>query len=345
MSIEFDGIQMVLPKLEKVKSCGEKWNFKCPICGDGQSGYKTRAWFLKDKTYFFHCFNCDITSSINNFLKNYFPEIYSNYIFEKFKENSENLYIKEKKFDENHKEIFEINKIINPFLKDVNDYPIALKYLEYRNIRSSNDIYICENFKNFKNIEKYKNSNFIKEPRLIIPCYNNKGLISGIVSRALSKRSEKRYINLKFDNNIPLIFGLYDSNGNFKIDLNKKIYVCEGSFDAMSIENGVAVNCSDLLVFDNSIGSNLLKFIDTIYCCDNDRRNIEIINQLNKLIENNKKVFIWPENVHEKDLNKFICVNPDININEFINNNTYQGLQALLMFNQWKKRNEYKRRI
>lgn len=113
----------------------------------------------------------------------------------------------------------------------------------------------------------------------------------------------------------------------------------------MSIENGVAVNCSDLLVFDNSIGSNLLKFIDTVYCCDNDRRNIEIINQLNKLIENNKKVFIWPENVHEKDLNKFICVNPDININEFINNNTYQGLQALLMFNQWKKRNEYKRRI
>ena len=41
----------------KVK-VGDKWNFRCPICGDSKkSSTKKRAWWY-NSTASFYCFNC-----------------------------------------------------------------------------------------------------------------------------------------------------------------------------------------------------------------------------------------------------------------------------------------------
>lgn len=343
MNFEIEIINKLLPCLEQVKQYQDKWNFRCPICGDGKTMYKTRAWFIRDKNWFFHCFNCGKTMSLMKFAEHVNPEIYRDYVFNKFKTGSNTGYIVYNEFKDNRhndKELIKINELVHKHLYKAWDFDIAKTYLEHRKItqQSSNGIYIIKDFSILNKIEKYQNSNFAKEPRLVICCYNNRGLINGIVSRAISKHSRKRYINLKFDNDY-ILYGLRNDEGDYEIDLNKRIYVFEGSFDALTINgNGVAVNCSDLLVFDKVIGEKMLGFIDTVYCSDNDRRNIEIIAQMQKMIEYGKKVMIWPEHVDEKDINSWTINNPDKDIKSFIDNNTYQGLEAMLMLKQWKKR-------
>jgi hypothetical protein len=334
MNCDYEIIQKLTPYLEKVQYKGNGINFRCPVCGDGKTAYKTRAWLVQDKSYYFHCFNCETTLSLSNLLKNYFPEIYNEFIFLSYKQKNKYEDVINKSDDVN---LIETNKILNKYLipssksKNVSDYICSRHALKFQE-----NIFIVKDFKCLTEIPKYKNSKFVSEPRLVVPCYNNYGLINAIISRALLKNSKKRYLNLKFDNN-HYLFNVFDSNGNYVLDLNKTIYICEGAFDAMTVENGCAVNCSNLLVFDKSIGDKLIKFLNCVYVLDNDRRNPEIIKSLKVLIDKNKKVMIWPVDCDSKDLNQLKTDCNDININNFINNNSYQGLQAKLMFNKWKK--------
>ena len=83
---EVEYITKVSPFLERFRETSKgKYNFRCPICGDGGTSYKSRAWFLERDSYYFHCFNCSTQSSFRNFLKLLFPEIYREYVFDKMK--------------------------------------------------------------------------------------------------------------------------------------------------------------------------------------------------------------------------------------------------------------------
>jgi len=44
---------------------------------------------------------------------------------------------------------------------------------------------------------------------------------------------------------------------------------------------------------------------------------------------------MWPENIKEKDINEMIM--SGINVQDIINENTYQGLELHLKFSKWKK--------
>jgi hypothetical protein len=56
---------------------------------------------------------------------------------------------------------------------------------------------------------------------------------------------------------------------------------------------------------------------------------------MNELISSNKKVCIFPKSLKEKDINDMVLAK--MNPVDIIDNNTYSGLQARLIFNQWKK--------
>ena len=71
---------------------------------------------------------------------------------------------------------------------------------------------------------------------------------------------------------------------------------------------------------------------------DNEKRNKEIVNSLQKFITNGYSVCIWPEGVNGKDINDMILNGMSTDeIISVIDTNTYSGLQADFILSQWRK--------
>jgi DNA primase len=334
---EVEYINKISPFLERFRETSKgKYNFKCPICGDGRTGFKSRAWFLERDTYYFHCFNCSEQSSFPNFLKSLFPDIYKEYVFDKLRTKERDLEVSSI-FIEKPDIDYSIHNYVKSLFKPYTESEAAIQYLNGRNLPSDayNSIYIIENFKDLNRVEKYKDSNFLKETRIVIPIYNKNGVINGIISRAISEDSVKRYIILKFYDDYD-IFGLYDEKGNYKINLNKTIYVVEGAFDSMFIDNAVSVNTSDLMMFSKSLNKRLIDKLNVVYVPDNDTRNKEIVKIYKKIIEAGKNIVILPEYIKGKDINEII-LNNDVDIMQLLKDNTFKGVEATIKMNMWKK--------
>jgi hypothetical protein len=74
---------------------------------------------------------------------------------------------------------------------------------------------------------------------------------------------------------------------------------------------------------------------NAVYVVDNQPYNKEVVDTIEYLIENGKKVCIFPENIKEKDINDMVLAN--LKPNDIIDEHTYSGLEARLVFNNWKK--------
>jgi hypothetical protein len=71
---------------------------------------------------------------------------------------------------------------------------------------------------------------------------------------------------------------------------------------------------------------------------DNQNRNKEIVKLIGKFIDEDFMVVLWPEHVKEKDINDMILAGYSRDkILEIINSNTFQGLEAKIRFNNWRK--------
>ena len=68
---------------------------------------------------------------------------------------------------------------------------------------------------------------------------------------------------------------------------------------------------------------------------DNEPRNREIVERIDKTISRGDQVIIWPKQIVEKDINDMALAGHDIM--SLIQSNTYSGLKAKVKFNTWKK--------
>ena len=136
-----------------------------------------------------------------------------------------------------------------------------------------------------------------------------------------------KYVTIKLNDKKEKIYGLD------RMDHNKRIYVTEGPIDSMFIPNAIAVAGAG---FDT-------KFIDAIkdsatLIMDNEPRSKEITKFIEKLIDNNYTVCLWPDTIQEKDINEMVLAGKSIDsIMDTINTNTFQGIEAKLQFTQWRK--------
>ena len=73
------------------------------------------------------------------------------------------------------------------------------------------------------------------------------------------------------------------------------------------------------------------------FILDNEPRNKQICNYIEKLIEMDRDVCIWPDNISEKDINDMAYRLSTKKIQKIIDENTYNGLEAKLRFNEWRK--------
>ena len=74
---------------------------------------------------------------------------------------------------------------------------------------------------------------------------------------------------------------------------------------------------------------------DYIWVYDNEPRNREIVNRIESTIARGDKVVIWPSGIDDKDINDMF--NSGLDPQSMIESNVYQGLEAKLKLNNWKK--------
>ena len=315
-------IGLVSSRLQKFKRVKPNlFNFRCPICGDSQKHKnKARGYFYQVKTNTnFKCHNCGASSSFNNFLKQIDATLHKQYTMEKFKEGfagGRNFVVDEPKL-EFKKPVFR-KKLDLPKATEV---PIAKEYLEKRKLDPSK-FYFAHKFKEWANTQKQTFDTIGRdESRIIIPLHDTEKNLIGFQGRSLGPNSVK-YITVMINEDAPKIYGLD------KVDNEKPIYIIEGPFDATLVQNSVAMCGSDLDI--RSFG-----WSDCIYVYDNEPRNREIVNRIDKTINGGYKVVIWPTSIVEKDINDMVLGGH--NIMSVLESNTYSGLQAKVKFNNWKK--------
>jgi len=315
-------VNLVSSRLQKFKRVkANLYNFRCPICGDSKKHKnKARGYLYQVKTNTnFKCHNCGASLSFNNFLKQIDTSLHKQYVMEKFKEGfagGRNFVVEEPKF-EFKKPVFK-KKLDLPKASEVK---IAKEYLEKRKLDPSK-FYFAYKFKEWTNTQKQTFDTIGRdESRIIIPMYDEDKILIGFQGRSLGPNSVK-YISVMINEDAPKIYGLD------QVDNEKPIYIIEGPFDATLVQNGVAMCGSDLDI--RSFG-----WSNCIYVYDNEPRNREIVNRIDKTINGGYKVVIWPKSIVEKDINDMVLGGHKIM--SVLESNTYSGLQAKVKFNNWKK--------
>jgi hypothetical protein len=219
-------------------------------------------------------------------------------------------------------------KIVDlPTLEELNKEHSARKYVEQRQIPKKfyADLYYCEKFKEWTNTQKYTfESTDQDEPRIIIPLINH-GKLFGFQGRSLNKNSKVKYITIILDEHHPKIYGLD------KIDWEKTVYITEGPFDSMFLNNSIAMVGAD---FDRMFFITNFQ-TDFVMVYDNEKRNKQIVERIEKAIDSNFPVVIWPSDVPEKDINDMIISGR--NVQSMIESNTYSGLEAKTKLISWKR--------
>lgn len=307
-----------LQKFKRVKA--DLYNFRCPICGDSQRNKsKARGYLYAVKVNTnFKCHNCGASLSFNNFLKELDPVLHKQYTLEKFKEGytGKNFVVEKPKF-----EFSKPNFVKKLNLPKASSNEIAKDYLEKRNLNPEK-FYYADKFQEWVNTQKPTFSRIVKdESRIVIPLHTSEGEIFGFQGRALGKNDVK-YITVILDESIPKLYGLN------KVDANETVYIVEGPFDSEFVENGIAMCGADV-----DIAS--CNFKDIVYVFDNEPRNREICNRMNKIIEGGNKIIVWSKSIQQKDINDMVLAG--LNVMNVLKSSTYSGLEAKVKFNEWKK--------
>jgi len=307
-----------LQKFKKVKN--NLYNFRCPVCGDSQKNKnKTRGYLyqVKNNTNF-KCHNCGASMSLNNFIKTLDGTLHKQYTMEKFKEGhtGKNFVVEEPKL-EFKKPVFK--KAIN--LPKASSNPIARQYLENRKI-NPDKFYYADRFKSWTNTQKKTFDTIGRdEPRIVIPMYDETKNLIGFQGRALDK-SPNKYITIMIQEEATKAYGIE------KIDKTSVVYITEGPFDSTFIRNSIAMCGADGDVHSWGISN-------PVWVYDNEPRNKEIVQRINRTIDSGDSVIIWPSNIGEKDINDMVLAGH--NIMSMLESNRYSGLEAKIKFNNWKK--------
>jgi len=308
-------------------------NFRCPLCGDSKkSKSKKRGWLLGDtKGTTFYCHNCGRKMPFSVFLKRVSPNLYSDYVYGRFKKSSDrsarNVL---DDFDAGEDEVgtTRSNTHLKP-LKRVDTLRHghkAQKFVEGRKIPPKHQklLYHCPRFNLWTNTMIPDKLNADKdEARLVIPFFDENGMMFGYAGRSYQKDAKLRYITIMLDNSATKIYGME------RLDSCRTYFVVEGQLDSLFLENAIAMGGSDvdLSVLPNHENATI------VY--DNEPRNKEIVSKIGRAIKAGYKVCVWPKHIMQKDINDMVLAG--IDAQDVIEKSTYQGLKADLEFGKWRK--------
>jgi len=327
--IEQKYISLLSSRLNLFKKVENNYNFRCPYCGDSQKNkFKTRGYLIQRKTgYSYYCHNCNTTATFKQFVKFLDPHLYTEFVKENFLESNTQPTTTVKETDWKTVPKFQPKTALSK-LKKISQLPPehpARSYLVDRQMPNVTHsyLYYAPNFSKWVNEllgrEKLDPKN--KEPRLVIPFLDENKKLFGLQGRSFSDKGI-RYITIMLDEDKPKLFGLD------RIDEHRTVYVFEGPIDSMFIDNSVAMAGS----------AGQVEFDDAVFVYDNEPRNEQIIDRMYKAVEQGHKIAIWPQQIGWKDVNDMVLGGLSVDqIKSFIDNNTFEGLQATMAITNWKK--------
>ena len=252
------------------------------------------------------------------------PALYKEYRLEKFKENNTSdpdMRKVRRVVSNTPKFTVDILSGLTPVSKLNKSHP-AREYLLNRRLPLEG-LFWTDTFKEWTNSVKpdsFPDTNQ-DEGRIIIPFKDKEGRTFGYQGRSLVKTG-LRYITILLQEDAPKIFGLNTVN------YDKPVYVTEGPFDSLLLENSVAMAGADAT-------HRSLDGCDCIWVFDNEPRNQQITDRISKCIDRGDKVVIWPSTLKEKDINDMVLAG--YQVQDIVQQNTYSGLAAKLKFNSWRK--------
>jgi len=312
---------------------------RCPICGDStKNKNKTRGFFFVNKNkYFYKCHNCGVSCNLYGFLEKVSPSLCKEYSLEVWKDGDG---LKTKKKTEPVVAIKKIKKKYTIELPSVSELPPnhpCRTFVELRKIPRTawKYLYYAEDFGVWARTINSESAEALEQSsRLVIPIVNEKGELVGAQGRALSvtgdrnARKTARYITIKTEGQ--------EHKGWFGLDRvdTGTVYVVEGPLDSLFIPNCVAmIGLSDALNVPSHLKSRSL-----VYLIDNEPRNEAVVLTIGKLLDQDKKVCVWPDHIKHKDLNDMIMAGiSEKELIKIIKENTVSGLSGKIKFNNWKK--------
>jgi len=331
--VDVEYARRISPRLLLFKQRGSHlWNFRCPLCGDSKkSKTKARGYFYKNNksnAIFFSCKNCDASQSIGSFIKKLDPTLYREYILAKY--SNENPNTKEPDFSEFKKHPVFKKKINLPTIESLPEDHAAKQYLLKRELPRAkfSSLFYAADFSSFiDELVPAHGKNLIKgDSRVVIPFYDEKNDLLGVQGRAISN-SAIRYITIKLSEDYRKLFGLD------KVDFTKKIYVVEGPFDSMFLDNSIATMDGALYSVVQNLGEH-----DYVFVFDNESNNPQIVKHIKETIAMGHNVCVWPKEIVQKDINDMIKAGHSASeVQHIIDCNTFNNLRAKLEFERWKK--------
>lgn len=315
----------------------DKWNFRCPICGDSnKSRTKARAWIYQNNkgNFSYKCFNCGESMSVQRLLKEYFSDLYEEYRMSVFKDRSHIVNTQRKIYSPETEFKFDL-------LVEAAKSGKATTFLKNRMIPESmwKHFFYCDKvgslIKNNRTDGKYDERIKDNGEFLVSPIYNwiegtDKKVVQSLCCRNLDVGSSYRYIHAKLRDDCvedQVIWGLD------LIDTSKPIICCEGIFDAVFLDNaiGMLTSVKTLRGYKDS---------SVIYLIDNEPRNKDIVKIVKGHIAAGRTVSLLPEKylLLGKDVNEYIKNGVDkLDLMNDIMAHAYSGPRAALEFERWKK--------
>jgi len=318
---------MVSPRLKRFrikKQSPYEANFRCPICGDSKkSQIKSRCWFYeREGRLTVKCFNCGAHPSFRNFLGFVDPTLEQEYAFESFKERND----QNSQWGNRLPAAQVVDRVVlgDPYvsISALSDFHPARKYLRGRRIPAFAFDHLgwVDDFTKFTNSYLPDKLDMKPEGRIIIPLMDRYGMMFGFQGRNL-RLDGNRYVTIMLQDK-PKVFGLD------RVDEDRKVYVVEGPFDSLFLDNGVAMAGADAA----------MGFTDQVVIYDNEPRNLEIVARMERAIARGEQVVIWPSSFPHKDVNDAVVAGmTPAAVQAIIDGNTYQGLAARLRLMEWKK--------
>lgn len=273
----------------------------------------------------YKCHNCGVGRSFGNFLKDNATELYDEYVMERYKSGltGKGRNVADPDFKISKPKFKKTGKLQS--IEQLNNQHPAVEYLLGRKIPQKywGSLFYTDEF--FKWVDTQKPTfNDVKKdhPRIIIPFIDTNGEWFGFQGRSLKPLDPMRYITIMLDESKTKIFGLD------RIDFQKTVYITEGPFDSFYIDNAIAMAGAD-------VDWNILKDREVVFVYDNERRNPQIINRMENVIDKGYEIVIWPTSLQQKDLNDMFIAGHDVQ--SLVEFNTYIGLEAKIKLSEWKK--------
>lgn len=304
--------------------------FRCPLCGDSKKNlFKTRGGLYVppgSDSYNMGCFNCGASMKFTRFLELQDKSLYDEYRMESYREKFGGVHVpaikteiqpkpKYKKFD--LASLTRIDRLSQ-------SHP-ALGYIQNRMIPEKQYHRLFYAPKYVQWISEYQGKRYdpnIEHPRLIIPFFDRFGNTSRIAARAFGNENNK-YLYTVADRDSTRLYGID------QVDQEHPVYVLEGPLDSLFIPNSIAVGGASYTA------SELASIPDKIFVPDNEPRNRQVCDSIEKVVKSGQKICLWQRET-EKDINQMIMSGMSIqSVLSLISESTFSGIEAELKFKEW----------